>query len=125
MIVAGFGFRSSVGVTSLQDALGRAAGPGDVADLRAAATLAEKADEPTFLRFAADAGFRIVPVPVRDARAQAPLTRSPASLKAHEVGSVAEACALAAAGPGARLLGPRAVSADGRATCALARRTDR
>ena len=32
----------------------------------------------------------------------------------------AEAAALAAAGPGARLLGPRVVSADRMATCALA-----
>jgi cobalt-precorrin 5A hydrolase len=33
---------------------------------------------------------------------------------------VAEAAALAAAGPGARLRGPRAVSADGTATAAIA-----
>ncbi|MHA6346914.1 cobalamin biosynthesis protein, partial [Roseivivax sp. CAU 1761] len=38
----------------------------------------------------------------------------------YDTGSVAEAAALAAAGPGARLLGPRAVSPDGCATCALA-----
>ena len=35
-------------------------------------------------------------------------------------GSVAEAAALVAAGPGARLRGPRAVSADGTATTAIA-----
>jgi cobalt-precorrin 5A hydrolase len=35
-------------------------------------------------------------------------------------GSIAEASALVAAGPGARLRGPRAVSADGTATAAIA-----
>ncbi|MFT4151918.1 MAG: precorrin methylase, partial [Paracoccaceae bacterium] len=34
--------------------------------------------------------------------------------------SVAEACALAALGPGARLAGPRSISGDGMATAALA-----
>ncbi|PTE19863.1 precorrin methylase, partial [Cereibacter changlensis JA139] len=35
-----------------------------------------------------------------------------------------EAAALAAAGPGARLLGPRVTSADGRATAAIAEGRD-
>jgi cobalt-precorrin 5A hydrolase len=39
-------------------------------------------------------------------------------------GSVAEASALAAAGPGARLLGPRVISGDGLATAAIAERKD-
>ena len=52
--------------------------------------------------------------------AQATSTQSPASRASRGTGSVAEAAALAAAGPGARLLSPRVISADGRATCALA-----
>ena len=46
------------------------------------------------------------------------VTNSGASLRTHGVASVSEACALAAAGPGARLLAPRV--AVGAATCALA-----
>ncbi len=45
-------------------------------------------------------------------------TRSAASLRATGLASVAEACALAASGPGGRLILPR-IAADG-ATCALA-----
>jgi len=45
-------------------------------------------------------------------------SRSAAALAAIGVASVAEACALAAAGPGARLLGPKTASLA--ATCALA-----
>lgn len=46
------------------------------------------------------------------------LTHSEASIRATGFGSAAEAAALAAAGPGGRLLGPRI--AKGPATCALA-----
>jgi cobalt-precorrin 5A hydrolase len=48
------------------------------------------------------------------------ITQSPRVQALRGVGSVAEAAALAAAGPNARLLGPRAVSACGTATAALA-----
>jgi cobalamin biosynthesis protein CbiG len=49
---------------------------------------------------------------------QKPLTRSALSLSLAGAPSVSESAALAAAGPGARLLGPRI--ATGRVTCALA-----
>ncbi|SDW53632.1 cobalamin biosynthesis protein [Roseicitreum antarcticum] len=52
--------------------------------------------------------------------AQATATYSAAAQAAYGTGSVAEAAALAAAGSGARLLAPRAVSGDRKATCALA-----
>jgi cobalt-precorrin 5A hydrolase len=48
------------------------------------------------------------------------VTQSGASHRARRTGSVAEAAALVAAGPGATLLGARAVSGDRMATCALA-----
>jgi cobalt-precorrin 5A hydrolase len=54
------------------------------------------------------------------AAAEGVTTQSPRVQALRGVGSVAEAAALAAAGPGARLLGPRAVSACGTATAALA-----
>ncbi|WP_447895726.1 cobalamin biosynthesis protein [Vreelandella sp. GE22] len=50
----------------------------------------------------------------------ATLTQSARSLQAWGTGSVAEAVALLAAGPGACLLGPRLISDDRRATAALA-----
>ncbi len=47
-------------------------------------------------------------------------TQSRASREARGTGSVAEAAALAAAGPGARLLTARHISPDRMATCAIA-----
>ena len=55
--------------------------------------------------------------------AQTCITHSPRVQALYGTGSVAEAAALAAAGPGARLLAPRAQSADGMATAAIAERT--
>lgn len=112
VIVAGFGFRASATAASLADALARAAGGRVVA---VHATVADKADA-----LAAALGIPVMPVATAVLAAQPTRTHSSASLNARGTGSVAEAAALAAAGPGARLLGPRVVSADGRATCALA-----
>lgn len=112
VIVAGFGFRESATAASLADALTRAAG-GRVVGVHA--TVADKADA-----LAAALGKPVMPVAPEMLAPQPTLTSSAASLDARGTGSVAEAAALAAAGPGARLLGPRVVSADGRATCALA-----
>lgn len=47
-------------------------------------------------------------------------TRSTVSMAARGVGSVAEAVALAAAGPGARIVVARVISSDRMATCAIA-----
>lgn len=112
VIAAGFGFRAGATRDSLRDALARAAGG------RAVAVLATAEDKAPAL--AAALGRPVTAVSVAEIRAQATLTRSAASLAARGTGSLAEAAALAAAGPGARLLGPRAVSEDGCATCALA-----
>lgn len=48
------------------------------------------------------------------------LTKSPVTERLIGLGAIAEAAALAAAGPGAKLLGPR-IASDG-VTCAIARR---
>ncbi len=62
----------------------------------------------------------VLPLLIAEPAGDAPgmLTRSAASLAATGTGSASEAAALAAAGPGARLLGPRLVL--GPVTCALA-----
>jgi cobalt-precorrin 5A hydrolase len=116
VIVAGFGFRSGAALPSL----------------RAAFALAGQGQPPvTHLATAHDKLAALVPLaevldlplmgvtPVALAAIATP-TRSPAAMAARDVGSVAEASALAAAGAGARLLGPRHISPDRMATCAIA-----
>lgn len=116
MIVAGFGFRSSATVESFTDALVRAQGP----EPNLFATLDGKAQSDAFSAFCVSQDLPLRTVSMGDAQRQNTQTSSESSQIAYGIGSVAEACALAAAGPGARLLGPRAISGDRLATCALA-----
>lgn len=116
-LIAGLGFRGEATPESLADALARAAGGRPVAAL---ATAAGKAEAPALRTLAARLGLPVIGVDTDRLAAQETLTRSEAALAARGTGSLAEAAALAAAGPGARLLGPRAISADRMATCALA-----
>ena len=115
MIVAGFGFRSGASLAALQDALTRAGGETGVTHL---ATLSTKAGglEPLARALA----LPILALEASTLRGQLTLTRSERVEALFGTGSVAEAAALAAAGPGARLRGPRAVSEDGMATAAIA-----
>jgi cobalt-precorrin 5A hydrolase len=115
MIVAGFGFRSQVTLAALQDALQRAGGAEGVTHL---ATLAAKARglEP----LGQVLGLPVLALEPSALQDQPTVTRSGRVQALHGTGSVAEAAALAGAGPGARLRGPRAVSADGTATAAIA-----
>lgn len=117
MIVAGFGFRGTATPESLRDAYDRARAGHAATQL---ATAPDKAKSPAFRTFATALGLPVVPVPPQRLTHQATLTRSAASQEARGTGSVAEAAALAAAGPQARLLGARAISEDRLATCALA-----
>ncbi|WP_417628724.1 cobalamin biosynthesis protein [Pararhodobacter aggregans] len=110
MIVAGFGFSSRATLASLQGALAATGGRAE-----ALATLADKA--PALAPLAAALNLPLIAV---EGALPRTLTQSGASRAARGTGSVAEACALAAAGPGAYLLGPRAISPDRLATCALA-----
>jgi cobalt-precorrin 5A hydrolase len=119
MIVAGFGFRRAATAESLLDALDKARGPQAPALL---ATAEDKAAAPAFQALSARLGLPIHTVTL-DALAQVETPTRSATVRAlRGSGSVAEAAALVAAGPGASLLGPRAVSADRMATCALATR---
>lgn len=115
MIVAGFGFRSGATLAALQDALERAGGAEGVTHL---ATLAAKAEG--LARLAQMLALPVVALEPEALRGVPTLTRSTRVQALHGTGSVAEAAALAAAGQGARLRGPRAVSADGTATAAIA-----
>lgn len=115
MIVAGFGFRSETTLAALQDALARAGGAAGVTHL---ATLAAKA--PALALLGDATGLPVIALAPEALQGQPTLTRSTRVKTLHGTGSVAEAAALAAAGPGARLRGQRAVSADGTATAAIA-----
>lgn len=116
MIVAGFGFRGRATVDSLHDAYARA---GTGADRLA--TAADKAGTPVFRAFAARLGLPVSAIAPGALAVAETQTRSPASQASRGTGSVAEASALAAAGPDARLTGPRVISTDRLATCALAK----
>ncbi|MBM6580194.1 cobalamin biosynthesis protein [Microvirga sp. BT689] len=123
MIVAGVGFRRGVAadeiVALVEQALERAALATDA--LGKLATVEALAALPAFTEAARRLDVVASPVAEPDLSAAAPRlrTQSARSIAAHGVGSVAEAAALGAAGPGAQLILERIASAS--ATCALAR----
>lgn len=117
-MIAGFGFRATATEASLRDALARAGGAGCA--LVALAVPEDKAGAACLAGLAQALGAPVVAVPADALRAEPTATRSPRVFGLRGIGSVAEAAALAAAGQGARLVGPRVVSGDRLATCALA-----
>jgi cobalt-precorrin 5A hydrolase len=117
MKVAGFGFRKDVTLTSLREALLAAGGP---EGLTAIATVSDKADAEPLMQLARECGVPIKPVPANVLAGVDTLTQSELVAEKFGTGSVAEAAALAAAGPRARLIATRVVSQDRRATAAIA-----
>ncbi|MEZ5776869.1 MAG: cobalamin biosynthesis protein [Paracoccaceae bacterium] len=119
MRVAGIGFRPAATLASLTDALIRAGGKADLL-----ATAATKADATVARELASELGLPLVPIELAELAHQPTLTHSPFVANRFGTGSVAEAAALAAAGQGAQLIGPRVVSGDGLATAAIAERKE-
>ncbi len=115
-MIAGVGFREGASPASILDALTRA-GAGDLRHVAVPLVKARHTAVQTLRQF----GYRITEISAEALTAPQTLTNGAASRAAHGTGSVAEACALAALGPGAHLAGPRSISADGMATAALAR----
>ncbi len=119
VIVAGLGFRTTCTADELVALIARV---GDAAGAQIAALAVPdfKADAPALARAASSLALEVRPISQAALIAVQTLcpSRSAAALASVGVASVAEACALAAAGPGAQLLGPR--TASGAATCALA-----
>lgn len=111
MRVAGIGFRGAASLASLADALDRA-GPAD-----ALATSRAKAQAPVIGELAQSRGLPLIAV---DVAGIATPTQSPRVIALHATGSLAEAAALAALGPGARIVVTRVTSSDGMATAAIA-----
>jgi len=122
MMVAGIGCRSGVTVEQVEAALAAALrrDARNGLTLQLIATPAAKTGEPA-IRAAAEArGVALAIIGQHDLEAAnaRTLTHSERSAAAMNVHSVAEAAALAGAGPESRLLGPRMVV--GPVTCALA-----
>jgi cobalt-precorrin 5A hydrolase len=122
MIVAGIGCRRGAPAPDIEAAIRAALARAGIAsaDLSAIATMAAKQDEAGIQAAAAKLGLSVVPVSEADLKTASDRaeTRSERVLALMGVPSVAEAAALVAAGPSARLIGPRLVF--GAATCALA-----
>ena len=117
MTVAGFGFRRGAQLASLIDALERIEAEYGAVDRLAAA----QSMLPLVQALGRARGIAVVAVADAVLPSAATLTRSEQSLQARGTGSVAEAVALLAAGPGAVLLGLRLISTDRMATVAVAR----
>ena len=122
MIVAGVGCRKGTKATEIKAAIAAAlAGAGlGLAAVRLIATSAAKGGEAGIAAAASSIGVPLVLVAQDDlaAAGERAVTRSQRVLALAGVSSVAEAAALAAGGPAARLIAPRI--AVGPATCALA-----
>jgi cobalt-precorrin 5A hydrolase len=122
MIVAGIGCRRGAGAADIEAAIQTALARAGIAaaELKAIATGRTKAAEPGIATAAAKLGLGVVAIAdaelkIAGARAA---TRSDRVLALIGVPSLAEAAALAAAGPSSRLIASRLVV--GAATCALA-----
>ncbi|HZC57994.1 MAG TPA: cobalamin biosynthesis protein [Xanthobacteraceae bacterium] len=122
MIVAGVGCRRGAAAPEIEAAIRAALANAGIASdaLDAIATIAAKHDETGIETAAASFGVNLVLVSDADLKAAGDRaeTRSERVLAKTGVPSVAEAAALAVAGPSARLISPRLVV--GSATCALA-----
>jgi cobalt-precorrin 5A hydrolase len=122
VIVAGVGCRKAISVAQVESAIEAALLHNRLAghQLSRIAVPAVKGTEAGIVAAAAARGVLLVLIAQDALEAVGPrtLTRSARSMDTLKVHSVAEAAALAAAGPGARLLAPRV--AVGPVTCALA-----
>ena len=117
MRVAGLGFKQDVTLASLREALAAAGGPDGLA---AVATISDKADAEALKQLACECGVPIKAVPADVLAGIETPTQSQRITETFGTGSVAEAAALAAAGPRARLIAPRVISQDRTATAAIA-----
>ena len=116
MIVAGFGFRGAATASSLHAALAAT----EQTQVDALAAPRDKAQTEVFQEFAEDKAIPVLEISADQLQTVETATQSDHSQTHRGTGSVAEACALAAAGPQAELITHRQVSPDRLATCAIA-----
>jgi cobalt-precorrin 5A hydrolase len=115
--VAGIGARQSASLAALCEVLARVSG---ARRPDALATLTTRAQAPALLALARHTGLPLIPIAPEAIAGIATATCSPRIAARFATGSVAEAVALAALGPGAVLATARHSSSDGTATAALA-----
>lgn len=120
MRVAGIGFRGAADLASLQDALQKALSATEGGAVDAVVTEAAKAREKVFRELAQVMRVPGMGVTQTDLSQMLTPTQSARIQDKFGTGSLAEAAALVAAGPGARLLAERVTSSDGMATAAIA-----
>lgn len=118
MRVAGIGFRGAATTASLRDALLRAIGDGP--PVQVLATESSKSQATVFRDLAAALSIPGIGISASDLAEIITPTQSQRILDRFGTGSLAEAAALAAAGPQARLVAVRVVSGDTMATAAIA-----
>lgn len=115
--IAGFGFRKGAELSSLLDALNAAGG---ARGLEAIATVEGKGSAGCFQALSDRLNVPVFLVAEADLPLAKVQTHSAKSQEMYGTGSLSEAAALLAAGPGARLIAARAISPDTMATCAIA-----
>ncbi|MEW9918096.1 cobalamin biosynthesis protein [Marimonas sp. MJW-29] len=120
MRIMGVGFRATADVASLQDAMQRALLAGGSQKIDALVTESAKSREKVFREFAQLLGVPGLGITKSDLEQMITPTQSQRIQDRLGTGSLAEAAALAAAGPDARLVAARVVSGDGMATAAIA-----
>jgi cobalt-precorrin 5A hydrolase len=122
IIAAGLGYRKAISAAEVEAAIAAALAQSllESAQLALIAVPETKGTEAGLLAAAAARGvaLKLIPQLMLEAANPRTLTHSARSMALMKVNSVAEAAALAAAGPQARLLAPRI--AIGSVTCALA-----
>ncbi|EJE53383.1 CbiG protein [Acidovorax sp. CF316] len=123
-LVVGVGLRAQATPAALQALWLQAQAllPGPMDRFCAVAVLQGKEQHPALAGWLGPAPAPVLAVPVDALRRQPVATQSPRLQARYGTGSVAEAAALAAAGPQAQLLRPRLVAGDGSATLAVALR---
>lgn len=115
VIVAGIGFRRNAPLRALHAALAQLPRRPD-----ALATAAAKAEAPQIINLASELKLPLLTIDAAALAAQETPTQSARITARFGTGSLAEAAALAAAGPGARLIATRVTAPCGSATAALA-----
>jgi cobalt-precorrin 5A hydrolase len=118
--VVGIGFRGAATMASLQDALQKALAVAGGTAPDALATEAAKSRETAFRELAQLLAIPGLGVSQTDLGQMITPTQSQRIQDRFGTGSLAEAAALAVAGPAARLVAARVISGDGMATAAIA-----
>ncbi|MEM6304304.1 MAG: cobalamin biosynthesis protein [Pseudomonadota bacterium] len=119
MRLLGIGFRAAATCASLQEVLAQVLAQSE-GEIGAIVTEAAKAREEVFRGFAQALGVPGLGITAAELAQMITPTQSARIQDRFGTGSLAEAAALAAAGPRARLVVSRVVSSDGMATGALA-----